>query len=432
MGQMFSKTPNEQDQGLASSFVSYFKNFKMETKILSPEAIRSIKDHLLNGDMQRANAVITAVLKDIDNSPLNIAVTGGSGAGKSSFINALRGIGHEEEGAAPTGAQETTMERKKYEYANAPNVTLWDLPGIGTPNFQPKDYLEKVKFKEYDFFLIVSATRFGINDIELAKAIKFMKKDFYFVRSKVDSDLMNEQRSKPKSFEREKVLQGIRNYCVETFEQNGVEVPEIFLISSHDLADYDFPILTDTLLRNLPAQKRQVFLNSLPNITETTIEMKRETERQHIWLEAFKAGALATFPVVGIVRDDERNLEDRLNRYRTCFGVDDKSLQSFADNLKVPVETLMTIIQSPHLLKTTKEEQLGEKLLKYLEIFCSINGGLLASGLYFRKYHCLLLHFLDIVSNDAKVLLKETYSKDHQNPTASTTAGPLVTTARVS
>ncbi|XP_048193155.1 interferon-inducible GTPase 1-like [Perognathus longimembris pacificus] len=414
MGQFFSETPDDTEprevQSLDSSFDSYFKNFKMETKILSPDAICSIKDYLLKGDMQRANAVITAMLKDIDNAPLNIAVTGGSGAGKSSFINALRGIGHEEEEAAPTGVQDTTMERKKYTYANAPNVTLWDLPGIGTPNFQPKDYLEKVKFKEYDFFFIVSATRFGYNDIELAKAIKFMKKDFYFVRSKVDFLLMNEQRYRPKSFEREKVLQEIRNYCVKTFEQNGVEVPEIFLISNHDLADYDFPILTDTLLKNLPAQKRQVFLNSLPNITDATIEMKRETEMQQIWLEAFKGGAWATLPVVGILRDDEKALEERLNRYRTCFGVDDESLQSFADNLKVPVERLMTIIQSPHLLKTTEEEQLGDKLWRYLEITCSTSGGPLASWLYFRKYYYLLLHFLDIVANDAKVLLKETYS----------------------
>ncbi|KAM4875243.1 interferon-inducible GTPase 1-like [Thomomys bottae] len=415
MGELVSKTSNKQasndDQGMTSGFASYLKNAKIENQIISQETIHSIKLRLSKGDLQGANSVITEALMDIKNTPISIAVTGESGAGKSSFINALRGMGHEEEGSAPTGVQETTMQRKAYQHARFPTVTLWDLPGTGTPNFQPKHYLEKVQFKEYDFFIIVSATRFGKNDLDLAKAITVMKKNFYFVRSKVDSDLMNEQRSKPRSFDREKVLQQIRNYCVNTFQQNGIEAPQIFLISSYDLADYDFPILTDTLLKDLPAQKRHLFLLSLPNITEEAIERKKQSMMQYVWLEAFKAGALATLPVVGIVRDyDLKKLEESLSHYRMLFGVDDESLQAIADNLNVSVETLLRNIESPNMLKNTEEEPLGKKLLRYLEIFCSANGGLLATGLYFRKHYYLLFHILETVANDAKSLLKETYS----------------------
>ncbi|KAM4875256.1 LOW QUALITY PROTEIN: interferon-inducible GTPase 1-like [Thomomys bottae] len=295
---------------------------------------------------------------------MDIAVTGESGAGKSSFINALRGVGYEEEDSAPTGVQETTMQRKAYQHPRFPTVTLWDLPGTGTHNFQP-NYLEKVQFKEYDFFIIVSTTRFEKNDLDLAKA-NSNEENFYFVRSKVDSDLMNEQRSKPRSFEQEKVLQQIRNYCVNTFQQNGVKAPQIFLISSYDLADYDFPILTDTLLKDLPAQKYHLFLLSLPNITEEAIEKKKQSMMQYVWLEALKAGALATIPVVGIVRDyDLKKLEESLSHYRMLFGVDDESLQAVAGNLNVPVETLLRKIESPNMLKTIEEEQLGIKLLRY-------------------------------------------------------------------
>uniref|UniRef100_A0A3Q0QNE3 IRG-type G domain-containing protein n=1 Tax=Amphilophus citrinellus TaxID=61819 RepID=A0A3Q0QNE3_AMPCI len=42
--------------------------------------------------------------------PLNIAITGESGSGKSTFINAFRGICDDEEGAAPTGVTETTSK----------------------------------------------------------------------------------------------------------------------------------------------------------------------------------------------------------------------------------------------------------------------------------------------------------------------------------
>ena len=91
--------------------------------------------------LQKAVSVIEKVLRDIESAPLHIAVTGETGAGKSTFINTLRGVGHEEKGAAPTGAIETTMKRTPYPHPKLPNVTIWDLPGIGTTNFTPQNYL---------------------------------------------------------------------------------------------------------------------------------------------------------------------------------------------------------------------------------------------------------------------------------------------------
>lgn len=70
-----------------------------------------------------------------------------------------------------------------------------------------------MKFGEYDFFIIISATRFKENDAQLAKAIAQMGMNFYFVRTKIDSDLDNEQKFKPKSFNKEEVLKNIKDYC---------------------------------------------------------------------------------------------------------------------------------------------------------------------------------------------------------------------------
>ncbi|KAK7810345.1 hypothetical protein U0070_009379 [Myodes glareolus] len=407
MGQLFSDTSKNEDRGdLESSFTAYFRNTKKESKIITQETIDSIELHLTKGNIQGANSIIRDVLKNIDNIPINVAVTGEFGVGKSSLINALMGVGPEDEGAAEVGVVQTTMRRTAYKHPKIQTLTLWDLPGIGTVNFPPKDYLEKVKFQEYDFFIIVSATRFKSLELDLAKAIRFMKKNYYFVRTKVDNDLENEKQCNPRTFDREKAMQKIRSICVNIFNQNNMDAPQIFLISNSNLSDYDFPVLMDTLVKDLPAQKRHNLMLFLANITEAAIERKRNSVQQTIWLEACKAGLLATVPVVGILRDDVEKLKEKLNHYRVLFGVDDASLEAIAKDSQVPVEELKKMIKSPYLLEN-EGETLGEMFFKYMEKFASATGGPVATGLYFRKTYYLQYLFLDTVTEDAKVLLRQ-------------------------
>lgn len=408
MGQLFSSSADAHHQDLASSFTNYFKNFKAETKIISREIIASIESNLTRGNIQGTNSAISDALKEIDSAPLNVAVTGESGAGKSSFINALRGLGHEEEDSAPTGVVETTMQRKAYKHPAIPNVLIWDLPGIGSPNFQPKDYLAKVQFKEYDFFIIVSATRFRKNDIDLAKAIRIMKKDFYFVRTKVDSDLKNEEESKPRTFDREKVLQQIRKDCANAFKQSDTEVPQIFLISNHQFSEYDFPVLMGILINHLPVHKRHKFMLFLPNITEAAIQRKQDSLKQRIWLEAFGAGILAAVAPQMCLRDsDVQMLKACLSYYQALFGVDDMSLQSLAKKWQMPVEELKALMRSPNLLQTRNEETILERLIGYYREFCLDSGYFLPRNLSFQDFFYLKFYFLDVVANDARILLKE-------------------------
>ncbi len=68
-------------------------------------------------------------------------MTGESGSGKSTFVNAFRGLGDEEEGSAPTGPVETTMKPEAYLHPKYKTVKVWDLPGIGTPSFKADEYL---------------------------------------------------------------------------------------------------------------------------------------------------------------------------------------------------------------------------------------------------------------------------------------------------
>jgi len=96
--------------------------------------------------------------------PLNIAVIGNSGVDKSSFINTIRGLTADDEGAAEVDAVECTSEIESYPHPNNELLKLWDLPGVGTDTFPKHTYLEAIHVDCYEFFLLISATRFTEND----------------------------------------------------------------------------------------------------------------------------------------------------------------------------------------------------------------------------------------------------------------------------
>uniref|UniRef100_A0A8C8EYN2 Immunity-related GTPase family, e4 n=1 Tax=Oncorhynchus tshawytscha TaxID=74940 RepID=A0A8C8EYN2_ONCTS len=187
----------------------------------------------------------------LENVTLNIAVTGKSGSGKSTFVNALLGLDGDE-GAAETRVMETTMKAIRCSHPTMTNVKIWDLPGISTPNFKAKNYLKEVKFETYDFFVIISTVRFKENNIMLAKEIQNMKNIFYFVRSKIDNDSRAE--AWKKNYREEDLLSKIRQNCEENLKTVGN--PKVFLISTFELGKYDFQRLIYSLEENLSEHTR--------------------------------------------------------------------------------------------------------------------------------------------------------------------------------
>ena len=121
-------------------------------------------------------------LEESKNVKIKFGVTGMSGAGKSSFINSIRGIedDDDDELAAKVGQVESTLEPASYTYPDNPNITFMDLPGIGTPKFPNlKIYCKKVKLETYDVFLILTSVRFLEYDLQLAKKINSMNKSCF-------------------------------------------------------------------------------------------------------------------------------------------------------------------------------------------------------------------------------------------------------------
>ncbi|XP_059209117.1 interferon-inducible GTPase 5-like [Centropristis striata] len=336
---------------------------------LDNKAAEDIKEALENNNQALAVAKIQEYLEKKKNTPLNIAVTGESGSGKSSFVNAFRGLDDGDEGAAPTGCVETTIEVTAYPHPNFPNVTLWDLPGIGTPNFLADKYLQDVNFERFDFFIIVSSNRFRENDVKLALEIQKMKKKFYFVRSKIDNDLDNEERKmkrKKSQFNAEKILKQIRENCTQGLQQQGVKSPQVFLVSSLQLELHDFPLLGKTLGRELPAHKRHALLLAMPNISLEVINKKKEAFQYNIkyWALLSAAGAAIPVPGLSLVLDVEV-LVVVVTGYVSGFGLDIPSLRSLANRSNVPLDDLMKIIVSPLAAKKITRDLVLKALLPF-------------------------------------------------------------------
>ncbi|XP_019065413.1 T-cell-specific guanine nucleotide triphosphate-binding protein 2 [Fukomys damarensis] len=401
-------------QQLAADFASHYATLVSKAGgILPAETLGRLDEVFMEGNLQAVVNMIQEVFSAAESAVLEVAVIGESGTGKSSFINVLRGLGHDDEGAADVGVVETTMKKTPYQHPKYPNVTFWDLPGTGTPKFSPDTYLEKVGCASFDFFIIVSSSRFSLHDALLAQKIKALGKKFYFVRTKVDRDLYNKQEAKPQSFKRERVLQHIRDYCLANLSDIRAPDPRVFLVSNFDLHDFDFPSLEKTLLAELPAHKRQVFVLMLPTLSDATVELKRAFLRGKIWLEAVRSSASALVPFAPLVKGfDLHEQEALLKLYRRYFGLDDESLKEIAEKLGTSVQDIKGYTKCLDFWSLVEDDSAGARAMSCVETFCSVNGGVPSVVCQFLKTLFLLWKFLDAVADDAKLLLHKIISAE--------------------
>jgi GTP-binding protein EngB required for normal cell division len=129
------------------------------------------------------------------NSSLHFAVTGRSGTGKSSLVNAIlnRKPSHPE--AAPIGVNETTKVPTCYKVKEGPltGVCLEDLPGAGTPTVPEADYIKRFGLRYFSALFIVTAGRFTETDAALFDQACSFRLPCYLLRTKADEDIRNNE-----------------------------------------------------------------------------------------------------------------------------------------------------------------------------------------------------------------------------------------------
>jgi len=273
-----------------------------------------------------------------------LAITGASGVGKSSLVNAFRRLRDTDENAAATGVQETTMEPTMYNFSAkegifnqrffrqlqddetlkagaqvvlgkvpghdegacaeviavnaraddqpqsvkvrlesgpeidvdlehvagaAVDVVIWDLPGVGSPNFPQATYLRRMGIRYFDVVLLITSSRFTEAELMLAEELKNFEVPYFMVRNKVDidieSEILREEEAQegddgeecelPKE-ERTKIAEQTVN-CIKAYFSSEYALDGVFCVSSRRKlrSNHDFPSLEESILQAIRMQR---------------------------------------------------------------------------------------------------------------------------------------------------------------------------------
>ncbi|XP_052777489.1 T-cell-specific guanine nucleotide triphosphate-binding protein 2-like isoform X2 [Mya arenaria] len=344
---------------------------------------------------------------------INIAVTGESGTGKSSFINSIRGLMADDPGAAEVSAVETTMKPTAYDHPDNPNLQVWDLPGIGTLNFTRENYLQEVDLNRFDFVLLLSSSRFKENDIWLAKEIFKLKPNFnlFFVRTKIDDDLRSSQKGRRKlqtAEDMHALQQEVRDNARLNLLKGEISNADIYLVDNHDTAAFDFGTIFSKLIQKVSRIKREAMIMSLTGVTNEVVQRELAILKSRISLVSKTAAVAAVFANTGTNKYPAEIdvLLKECRFYRSQLGLNLESLQIIANRLEIDFEKLLAKLAMKSHIYVDSEDRFAmyyrvvKKIEPKLWHTLPIIGDMLKVKAYQKQCAFLMKSFLDICAKE--------------------------------
>lgn len=133
----------------------------------------------------------------------HFAVAGTSGSGKSSLINAFRGVRNRSTRAAPVGVVETTSEVARYPGAPGTPYVWYDVPGAGTLSVPDWQYFTDQGLYIFDCIIIIFDARFTATDIAILRNCVRFQIPSFIVRSKSKQHIANLAKDLPTDKDRD-------------------------------------------------------------------------------------------------------------------------------------------------------------------------------------------------------------------------------------
>ncbi|XP_077192902.1 interferon-inducible GTPase 5-like [Paroedura picta] len=304
-----------------------------DLKAMSSKKIEELYNICQNGSLREVPAVIFSALREPSEIRLDVAVIGEAGCGKSSLVNALRGLAAGESGAAPTGVTGTTRKAAVYPLPLVPCLYLWDLPGVGVK----EEDVRHLALSRYDFFLLVASERYKHAHSCLARAIAAAGKETFFVRSKIDVDMETQP------IPEEELQQQVRERCVEALKKDGILSPQVFLVSSLGPKAYDLPLLQEALGRDADDLKRKALRRAVPTVLSRLVRRKSNVLMKDVWVKALQ---ICLYCVEKPNLEVTKNLMTNITSFCIDLGLDKKSLEVTAQVTSKPLKLLQGQIRS--------------------------------------------------------------------------------------
>lgn len=297
---------------------------------------------------QKIEDIKQAVQAD-EQSQVRIAVFGQPGAGKSSMINSLLGVG-----VAMVGvANDTTLGVKTYEHNG---VYFADLPGYDTERFPVDTYLQRFDLTVYDAFICVFSGKFHAADSAFFRQLQAERDTCLLVRSGLDM-----------LFDRNKTLAELQTEIVADASKQLGRAVDIHFVSNRSGAGLEHLALA--LEQLLPAAKRERFIRGVRACSLQMLDSKYQVGEKLVAKYACLAAANAINPIPGLdVRVDLKIMEKMLDELKSTYGLDQAKLDKFrrAIPLAERILAMGTKEGMIALMKRYAGKQGAESLAKYI------------------------------------------------------------------
>ncbi|XP_068099463.1 interferon-inducible GTPase 5-like [Hyperolius riggenbachi] len=260
--------------------------------------------------------------------------------------------------------------------------------------------------------------RFTENQFFLAKAVRSKKKRCYLVRSKIDADLEARKKSKPNTYNEERLLQETSEKMFKEVRCQAIQQKHIFLISSFYPEKYDFPRFMETLEEELPDHKRDMFVRCMPAISAQILEKKRKAIKNRIWQVSLISAGVAVIPVPGLsFACDVAIIVGAVIFILDDFGLSWANLEKLSKRYNKDINELRSVIKSPFfnaeinrelIIRLLQSAVVGAGMVvEFALSTVPIIGSLAAGGISFGTTYYMLNNILkEIAADSERVLAK--------------------------